>query len=150
MLLSGRLVQLIENHTEGVSDAFSKKIRSNARLPTIARLPATELAAWGRDALGSLKTSLLDGSHDLERRYRMYGCARFEESIPLHEAVLRLFLLKESVIEFVHEQAVPMTAVDLYAEEELDQRVGHFFDAAIYHLVCGYENAMRSSGPTRA
>jgi hypothetical protein len=29
----------------------------------------------------------------------------------------------------------------VYAQEELEQRVGQFFDALVYHVVRGYENA---------
>jgi hypothetical protein len=33
--------------------------------------------------------------------------------------------------------------IELYAEEELEHRVGRFFDFMLYHVVRGYEAAMR-------
>jgi hypothetical protein len=72
---------------------------------------------------------------------------RFGEAVPLHEAVLRFLLLKDRIIDFAYDQALPTNALDLYTEEALERRICHFFDAAVYHLVCGYEEAMR--GPTR-
>ena len=37
----------------------------------------------------------------------------------------------------------PMTAIQMYAEEELEQRMCRFFHASIYHVVRGYETALR-------
>jgi hypothetical protein len=36
-----------------------------------------------------------------------------------------------------------MTAVQLYAEEELEQRIGRFLDECVYRVVRGYERALR-------
>ncbi len=77
------------------------------------------------------------------QRYSVLGKTRFEENIPLHEAVLRFHILKEIVIEFIHEQGFAVNAVQLYAEEELELRLGRFIDAGVYHVVRGYENALR-------
>ena len=90
------------------------------------------------------------GRNELKQRYRALGSARFEESIPLHEAVLRLLLLKDSIIEFVYEQGLPMTALDLYTQEELEHRISRFFDIAVYNIVCGYEEALHEAARSRS
>jgi hypothetical protein len=145
MLLAGRLAQLIDVHSEAIANKLAARIKKRPQLSTLARLPAAELAEWCRDMLRNLSSALRDTPENMERRCRLYGCARFEESTPLQEAVLRLFLLKDTVLDFVHDEAMSMTAVDLYAEEELFHRVSRFFDSAIYHVVCGYEDAMRGA-----
>jgi hypothetical protein len=73
------------------------------------------------------------------------GRVRFEQNVPLHEAVRRIHLLKDKIIGFIHEQGLPMTALDLYGEEELEFKINRFFDAMIYQLVRGYEDAQRVS-----
>ena len=80
-------------------------------------------------------------SQETHRRFQVLGRLRFEENIPLHEAVLRLHILKSKILGFVHEEAISMTVIQVYAQEELEQRVDQFFDALVYHVVCGYENA---------
>jgi hypothetical protein len=40
--------------------------------------------------------------------------------------------------------------MQLYAEEELEHRVGRFFDILVYHLVKGYESALRTSARVAA
>ena len=145
MLLSRNLVQLIETHSEGIANALVLKIQNHSRLTVLASRPVEELREWCGSQLRDLHSSLLANRDALRDRYRMLGSARFEESIPLHEAVMRLLLLKEDILDFVREQGLPMTAMDLYVVEEFDHRIEHFFDSAVYHVVCGYEDAMVKS-----
>jgi hypothetical protein len=44
----------------------------------------------------------------------------------------------------MRDQGTPTNTVELYAEEELEYRVGQFFDCLVYHLVKGYEMAMKA------
>jgi hypothetical protein len=148
MLLSGRLVRLIQDHSDGIADALLDRVRNHPDLTVLAKRSQRELHDWCAEQVTYLNASLLAKGEELKPRYESFGRARFSESIPLHEAVLRFFLLKDTIIELVHTQALPMTALDLYAEEELEQRICRFFDAAVYHVVCGYEEAMRA--PTGA
>ena len=49
------------------------------------------------------------------------------------------------MIDFVKEQGIRKDSVELYAEEELEHRVGRFFDDLVIHLVLGYEPTWRST-----
>ena len=143
-MLSGKLVQLIEEHWEEIADGVVDKIRRHPDLPVLAKRPQAELKQWCQEILTNLGYSLsAPKAEELKRRYEVLGRVRFEESIPLHEAVLRFFILKDKIVDFVHQQGFAMTSMHLYAEEELEHRVGRFFDAMVYHIVRGYENAMR-------
>ncbi len=143
-MLSTRLVQLIESNWEEIAARLARAIRNNPEMENLANCPESEIREWCREILANLGY-LLTATKDQEvhRRFEILGRMRFEENIPLHEAVLRFHLLKDKIIGFVHEQGFPMTAVQLYAEEELEQRMNRFFDACVYHLVRGYENALR-------
>ncbi len=143
-MLSGRLVQLIEEHWEEIACRVIEKIRQHPDLPNLAEQPDLELKEWCQDILQNLGYWLsANKGEELKRRYEVMGRIRFEESIPLHEAVLRFQILKDKIIGHVHEQGFALSPVQLYAEEELLQRVNRFFDALVYHVVCGYEHAMR-------
>ena len=86
----------------------------------------------------------------MRKRQEAVGRLRFEQSVPLHEAVHGLCLIKNTIIEFVEEQGIPRDTIGLYAEEELEHRLGKFFDQLIIHLVRGYESAWRRAARAAA
>jgi len=144
-MLSAHLVQLIETNWEEIAEHLIHAVRGHPEMKTLSALKSdADLREWCQEILENLGY-LLSARKDEEvyRRFQVLGRIRFEENVPLHEAVLRFHLLKEKIVGFVHEQGFPMTALQLYAKEELEQRMGGFFDACVYHIVRGYEQAMR-------
>lgn len=145
-MLSIRLVQLIETHWEEIAARLIVEVKKHPETQNLARRPESELRAWCREILENLGYLLAARKEEeVQRRFRLLGRMRFEEQIPLHEAVLRLQILKTGILDFVHEQGFAMTVLDLYTEEELQQRIGRFFDACVYQIVRGYEEALRLS-----
>jgi hypothetical protein len=145
-MLSATLVQLIEAHCYDITARVLRQIRDDPELSHVHRLPESELRQWAQAILKNLDTWLLMGREsEMARRYEWLGQMRFEESVPLHEAVRALFLLKDDMIACLHEQDVAQTSVLLYAEEQLELRIGRFFDGLVYHLVRGYEQALRKA-----
>jgi len=140
-MLSTRLVQLIEAHWEEIASRLIQAVRKHPDMENLSRRPDGELREWCREILENLGYLLSASNDEAQRRFQILGRTRFEENIPLHEAVLRVHILKDKIIGFVHEQGFPMTALHLYAEEELEQRVSRRLDAIVYHLIRGYEDA---------
>jgi len=146
-MLSSKLVQLIESHWEEIASRLYTEVRKHPDMPNLARKTEGEMRDWCRTILEDLDYMLsASRQQEVKRRFEVLGRMRFEENVPLHEAVLRFQILKEKIIGFVHDQGFPMSAMHLYAEEELELRIGRFFDGCIYHLVRGYEGAMRVAG----
>jgi hypothetical protein len=143
-MISTTLVQLIESHWEDISARLIRAVRSHSDIQALAARPDGELREWCQNILENLGY-LLSASKEDEFRSRFEGLGRmrFEENIPLHEAVLRLQMLKDKLNGFINEQGLSTSGVQLYAEGELRQRIDCFFDALIYHLVRGYESALR-------
>jgi hypothetical protein len=144
-MLSHRLIEQIESHWEPITARVLCDIRCERELEHIARLPESELAEWGRSILKNFGHWLEGQDDDLGRRYETLGKLRYEEGVPLHEAVHGLHLLKQRILDFVRAQGFAQTTVEIYAEEELEYRVGRFFDWLVWHLVRGYEAALRSA-----
>ncbi len=143
-MLSARLLQLVESHWDEIATRLIRTIRRHSEMPNLAARPDIELREWCRDVLQNLNRALTkSGEGDWREQFEAFGRVRFEEHIPLHEAVLRTQLLKDLILGFLAEQGLPSTALNLYAEEELERRLGRFFDVMIYHLVVGYEEAQR-------
>jgi hypothetical protein len=143
-MLSKSLVELIESNWELIADRLIAAVRKHPEMPRLSKCSDVELRQWCREILSNLGQLLAYSTEEeVKRRFHLSGRLRYEESVPLHEAVLRLHMLKEKIIGFVHEQGFPMTAMHLYVEEDLELRMGRFFDACVYQLVRGYEDAMR-------
>jgi hypothetical protein len=146
-MITTRLIELIENDWEEIAGRVIRNIRRHPDLENLAQRSDLDLREWCREILeqiGSLMSARK--TDDVQRRFEILGRMRFEEQIPLHEAVLRIHILKDQIVGFIHERGLPMTAVQLYAEEELEQRIGRFLDECVYRIVRGYEAALRLEG----
>jgi hypothetical protein len=141
-MLSTKMVELIESNWEEIADRMIRSVKRHPELTHLAKKPDLELREWCREMLQDLGDLISANDHEIQLRFEALGKARFEEDVPLHEAVLRIHLLKDKVIGFIHEQGFPMSAMQLYAEEELEHRLSRLFDAAVYRVVRGYENAL--------
>lgn len=145
-MLSARLIRLVEDHSNEITTRVVHRIRTDPHFSYIRRLPEAELREWGQNVLENLYHWLADArEEEVAAHYEAHGRLRFEEEVPLHECVRGVCVLKEKVIEFVQEQGNAKTSLNLYAEEELENRLGRFFDLAICQMVLGYERAMRQA-----
>jgi len=145
-MLSGRLVHLIEANSASIVQQVISQIRRDPELTHVSKLADAELREYGEHLLDRLGDWLSGGTErEIGDYYEDAGRLRFEEGVPLYESVRGLFLIKNKMIDFVLSQAGARTYMELYAEEELEHRVDRFFDVLVYHLVKGYEHALRRS-----
>jgi hypothetical protein len=152
-MLSAKLIQVIEDHWEGITNVILHHIRSDPKLPHMRNLPESELRDVGRTILKNLGSYLTASKQDrrsLEEQYEGLGRVRFAEKVPLHESVRTLQLVKRKVVEFLRDHEFAQSTVAIYAEEELEHRLNEFFDDLIYFEVRGYEAAMRQAAEVRA
>jgi hypothetical protein len=144
-MLSSRLIHLIEGHWDSLTDRLIRQIRSDARLRHIGSLPDGELREKAREILQHLGDWLTASDEEqVAGRFERAGRVRFEDGIPLHEVVLAYIRIKDRTLEFIRDRGIGPDMVELYAEEEFEMHLGRFFDSLIYHLVRGYEEAMRA------
>jgi hypothetical protein len=147
-MLSAKLIQLIEDHWEGITSVTIRQIRSDPKLLHIRNLPETELREVGRNILKNLGHWLTANRQEqrmVEEQYEGLGRVRFAENIPLHECVRGLQIVKQKVVEFMRDHEFAQSSVSIYAEEELEHRLNDFFDDLTYHEVYGYEGALREA-----
>jgi hypothetical protein len=150
-MLSTKLVKLIESNWEEIATRLTVAVRKHPDMEHLASLPDLDMRIWCQEILENLGYLLsIRREEEVRRRFEILGKMRFEEKIPLHEAVLRVHLLKDKVIGFIHEQGFPMSAAQLYAEEELEHRINIFLDACVYHIVRGYEASVHLERRLRA
>ncbi len=144
-MLSAKLIQMIEEHWQPIGSRFLRRIRSAPELPLMQTLPDSELLDRAHAVVRNLGYWLASSDSDWGGRYEALGRTRFHEGIPLHEVVRALQNLKETIIDFVRDQGFGRTAVEVYAEEELEHMISRSFDHAVYHVVHGYEESLKES-----
>ncbi|MBZ5726542.1 MAG: hypothetical protein LAP87_16270 [Acidobacteriia bacterium] len=145
-MVPGKLVHLIETHSEQIVARVVSHIRRDPELTHLRALLDSELREWGQDLLQNLGHWLSPNNlEDLARQYERLGRLRCEEGIPLEESVRGLCLVREKILDYVEEQVPSNSSLELYAEEQLERRLGRCFDLLLIHLVRGYERALRKA-----
>jgi len=151
-MLSTRLVHLIELNGDQIIDRVSAQLRREPEISHGKIIQDCELRGLGQDLLQHLGDWLSTGtgSH-LAQRYEQFGKLCFQQGIPLHEALRGMSLLREKMLDVAQEHMISNSSIELYAEEELERRLGRFFDRLAVQMARGFEEAVReprTAGPT--
>jgi hypothetical protein len=155
-----RLIELIETHADGLTQAALKDLATNPRTRSFHLVPRDELEARTFATYHNLGKWIGDPSEGAVRaEYESWGAKRFRQGIPLSEIVYALILIKHHLRQFVRDHGLielsgdrvasgEVIGVQLYGIQELNYLVGEFFDRAMYYLTRGYEEeASRQSSP---
>src|SRR5581483_2314043 len=109
-MLSAKLLKLIQDNRDEISSRLIRSVRSHPAMTHLSQRPELEIREWAGEILSNLSPLLsAPKTSDVARHFEVMGKVRFEEQVPLHEAVLRFQLLKDHIIGFIHEQGFPMT-----------------------------------------
>jgi len=152
-MLANRLIQLIENHSESLTQGVLNDVLTNEHTVSFRKVPRAEL----KPRIASLYQNLgrwigSPDEDDIRQEYEDWGRTRFRQGIPFSEIVYALILTKKHLREFIREHGLvdfsgdrvmpnELMPIELYAIQELNYLIGDFFDKALYHLVHGYEVA---------
>jgi hypothetical protein len=141
-MISTRLVTQIEDHWEAISVRFLRQLRASHHLPHLSQIPESEITETCSRVLHNLGHWLVSSSDDeIARLYEKYGHDRYHQGMPFSEALRAVQLMKDATLNYIRDEFMVRTSVDVYAEEELEHQLGRFFDLMLYHLARGYENA---------
>lgn len=142
-MISGRLVHLIESNAEQIVDRVLAQSHRETGMTHAQPLLEYEFRELGRDLTRHLGQWLSGGSgDDLALRYERLGKLCWDHEVPLDEALRELLLLREKMLDVAQEHLISNSSVELYAEEELDRRLGRFFDVLALHVARGFEEAI--------
>jgi hypothetical protein len=151
-MLSTRLITMVENHADKLTQEVVQDIVSNPRTPSFLGVPRDELATRVAALYRNLGNWLGDPDDDAVRvAYEEWGRRRFLQGIPISEIVyavlltkhhLRRYVRDHGLVELSHPRGGPgeVLPVQLYGLQELNARISEFFDRALYHLARGFES----------
>ena len=147
-MIALRLVRLIEEHSDELSQELVNKFRNSPMTRDMAKVPSAELQERTSEILHNLGEWLLQKREaDVERRYRMLGIRRASQDISLADFCWALVLTKEHIWDFLERQGLLRGPLELYGEMELLRLLDHFFDHAICYSAEGFEQARATAAP---
>ena len=139
-MLSSRLVRMIEEHAEQLTQAVLKDLVNNPLTPSYHNLRREELRRRCYEVFHNFACWLAPQDDEiLENWYGELGSQRLAEGIPLSEVIQALILTKRHLEEYIRAFGLADSALELYQKLEIYRLIGRFFDTAIYFAAKGYE-----------
>jgi len=139
-MISLRLVQLIERHSDELVTELVTKLESSSRTTDLHKVPTEELRRRIHEILRHLSEWLLiKTGHDIEQRYLKIGERRASQGVALSDFCWAIAMTKEHLWEFLERQGLIRGPVDIYGEMELLRMLDQFFDRALCFATEGYE-----------
>lgn len=137
-----RLVRLIEEHAEQLSDGLLKKLKSSEACgDLLALVPDSELKHRTYEIYRHVSDWLATKTEsELEERYVGLGTRRAHQDVPFSQMLFALQAVKEHLWEFLQQEGL-FEPQELLAEFELLFSLDRFFDRLIYLASVGYEGA---------
>lgn len=158
-MISAKLIELIEIHSNRLVSDVARDLVSNERTRGFRGVPPEDLEQRLFQIVHHLGNWIGDPrAEQVRTEFVRWGARRFDQKIPLSEIVYGIIILKQHLHRYIsdhglvdaafprvdHEYVLPM---HLHSLQELNTKVARFFDEALYHLACGYEEeARRASG----
>ena len=150
-MISLKLTRLIEEHSSELSDEIVVKLDTDPKTQGLRKIPAPELRKRIQETLCQFHAWLLTSAdHHVQEHYRELGRHHAAQNVALSDLCWAIVLVKEHLWDFVQQQALHTTSVEIHAELELIRLLDLFFDGAICHVAEGYEQVrseMRGSEP---
>lgn len=145
-MISARLIRMIEDHADELTHGLVQQLKTHPHTPGYRRFPDTEVHNRTYNVYKNLGAWMVGKpQEEIRRHYEELGRRRFEEGIALHEVIYALILTKKNLLIYVNNHGLGGTAMEIYGEQELVNKVDQFFNDAIYYTAVGYERALRDT-----
>ena len=145
MMLTYRLVRLIETHSDTLAAGLLAKVRNSPRLAGYSQVPPEELKQRVYEIYHHLGEWLLGKKKiDLELRYKEIGARRAAQGVPQSELMWAIILTKENLWEFINRESGMDRPPEVFSHLELLEQLERFFDRAIHSAALGYEEWQRT------
>lgn len=150
-MLGARLLQLIQAHAGALSRDVVDDLTTNERTPTFRRLSAADVETRVSALFSNLGKWIGDADEGTVRaEYEEMGRDRYREGVPVSELIyallitkshLRRYIREHGLVDFAGDRVAPqeLLPLELYSIQDVNYRVGEFFDRALYHLARGFE-----------
>jgi hypothetical protein len=154
IMISAKLIELIEIHATGLTRGVTADLTTNEHTKGFRSVPALDLEQRIFEILHHLGDWIgAPKSEKVNIEFSDWGGRRFGQGIPLSELVYAMITLKRHLHRYIQDNGLVDAAfprveaeyvlpMHLQSLQDLNQQVTAFFDEALYALTKGYE--MRS------
>jgi hypothetical protein len=155
MMIAAKLVELIEIHASRLTKDVARDLTTNDRTRGFRAVRLEDLEQRIFQLLHHLGNWIGDPrSEQVKTEFTDWGRRRFDQGIPISELIYSVILIKQHLRRYISDNGLidasfPRVEGDyvlplhLHSLQELNARVGQFFDEASYYLACGYEERAR-------
>jgi hypothetical protein len=151
-MIAAKLVELIEIHASRLTNDVAQDLVTNPRTPGFRSVSRQELEQRVFQIFHHLGDWIGDAtSVRVEAEFSEWGGRRFDQGIAISEVVYAIIVLKQHLRRYIRDNGLVDAAfpradreyvlpMHLHSLQDLNTRVGEFFDEALYHLARGYEH----------
>lgn len=140
-MIALKLVRLIEVHSEELAHGLIRKMEKCDKCSDLRKAPRQELEHRAHEIYQNLTTWLLTNTEaEIENRYRALGRRRAEQAVRFSHLYWAMIVTQEHLWEFLEEEGLHETPIDLRAGFELVRLTERFFERAIYYMALEYED----------
>lgn len=140
MILTYKLVELIEKNSDPLANSLVEKVRNSPYLPEYRNVPPVELKERVKGIYSHLGEWLeTRKDEDIAARYTEIGARRAGQGVPLSQLNWTILLTKENLWEYLKRSNIAADLKELTGELEMLQLLDQFFDRALYFAAVGYE-----------
>lgn len=141
MLLSQKLLRLIEEHADELSKKWLAQVKAREEMPTYRTYDETKLYKRAFDVYSHLGMWLSKDTTKAEiaRQYMALGKQRRQEGFALSEVLQALIITRRILWLKVQADGFLDDIINLKAGMDLNNSVVLFFDRAMYFAAKGYE-----------
>lgn len=150
-MIAAKLVELIEIHASRLTGDVTRELVTNERTRGFRAVRPQDLEERIFQIVHHLGNWIGQPKSDsVQTEFAGWGRRRFDEGIPLSEIVYAVIVLKQHISRYILDNGLVdasfpridgdyVLPMHLSSLQDLNIRVGQFFDEAIYHLARGYE-----------
>ena len=137
-----RLVRLIEDHADQLSDGLLRRLKDSEACEDLLRLVAdNELKHRAFEIYRHISDWLITRDYaEVEERYIGLGARRAQQDVPFNQMLYAIQTVKEHLWEFLRQEGL-FEPQELLGEFELLFALDRLFDRVAYFAAVGYEGA---------
>lgn len=139
-----RLVHLIEDHADKLSDGLLDRLRrSDTCGELLSLVPAHELKHRAYEIYRNLTDWMLYKTEsEIEEKYIGIGARRAHQGVPFSQLLYAIHATKQHLWEHLLQEGL-LEPGELIGELDMLRRIEHFFDRAVYFAAIGHEGVIK-------